>query len=91
MALLLTTSVKKPTGLKHLAFLLVGLGVDELSVSPSSILSVKKVIRSIAFKDALEVADAATKEEKGAVIKEILLGRLKQILDQTKEKGKKEE
>ena len=40
-------------GTPHLAFLLIGLGVDELSVSPSSILSVKKLIRMYTFKDAL--------------------------------------
>jgi phosphotransferase system enzyme I (PtsI) len=72
----------------HLAFLLIGLGVDELSVSPSSILSVKKLIRSVDFKDAIETADEALKEEKASVIKELILSRLNQIL-YSKEKGKK--
>lgn len=72
----------------HLAFLLIGLGIDELSVSPSSILSVKKLIRSVEFKDALETADAALKEEKSSVIKELILSKLNQIL-YSKDKVKK--
>ncbi len=76
-------------GEPHLAFLLIGLGIDELSVSPSSILSVKKLIRSIDFKDALEIADAVLKEDRGTAIKEIILSKLNSIL-YSKEKGKKE-
>jgi phosphotransferase system enzyme I (PtsI) len=75
-------------GAPHLAFLLIGLGIDELSVSPSSILSVKKLIRSILFKDALETADAALKEERGSLIKDMILTKLNQLL-YVKEKGDK--
>jgi len=75
-------------GAPHLAFLLIGLGIDELSVSPSSILSVKKLIMSILFKDALETADAALKEERGSLIKDMILTKLNQLL-YVKEKGDK--
>ncbi len=70
-------------GAPQMAFLLVGLGVDELSVSPASILPVKKLIRSINFKDALELADAVLKMEKAAGIKEYLMARLNSLLYDT--------
>lgn len=41
------------------AVLLAGFGLDEFSMSPSSILKVKKVIRSIGYEYAKEVADTA--------------------------------
>jgi len=75
-------------GAPHLAFLLIGLGIDELSVSPSSILSVKKLIRSVSFKDALDTADEALREDRASVIKDMILTRLNQLL-YAKEKGEK--
>lgn len=75
-------------GVPHLAFLLIGLGIDELSVTPASILSIKKLIRSVNFRDALEVADAVLKMEKGSEIKEYLLTRLNSMLyENDKEKA----
>jgi phosphoenolpyruvate-protein phosphotransferase (PTS system enzyme I) len=38
--------------------LLVGLGLDELSVVPAVLPEIKKIIRSIKYKDAKKVADA---------------------------------
>ncbi len=67
-------------GAPHLAFILIGLGIDELSVSPSSILSAKKLVRNISFKDALEEAEFALKQEKGAVISEHVMASLDKIL-----------
>ncbi len=67
-------------GEPHLAFLLLGLGVDELSVSPASILQVKKIIRNINFKDAFEVAEKVLKMEKTEEIKEVILKRIKLYL-----------
>jgi phosphotransferase system enzyme I (PtsI) len=75
-------------GAPHLAFLLIGLGIDELSVSPSSILSVKKLIRSVSFKDAIDTADEALREDRASVIKDMILTRLNQLL-YAKEKGEK--
>ncbi|MCX8093794.1 MAG: phosphoenolpyruvate--protein phosphotransferase [Candidatus Goldbacteria bacterium] len=67
-------------GEPHLAFLLLGLGVDELSVSPASILQVKKLIRNINFRDAFEVAETVLKFEKTEEIKEFILTRIKSYL-----------
>ena len=44
-------------GNPYSALLLVGLGVDELSASPSSIPGIKKIIRSISYSHARQVAD----------------------------------
>ena len=44
-------------GNPYSALLLVGLGVDELSASPSSIPGIKKIIRSISYSHARKVAD----------------------------------
>ena len=37
----------------------LGLEIDELSMSPLSILQIKKLIRSVSFKDAKALADKA--------------------------------
>jgi len=70
----------------YLAFILIGLGVDELSGNSASLLSVKKMIRSIKFQNALETADAALKMEKAADIKSFLTAKVNQLLYET-EKG----
>lgn len=67
-------------GEPHLAFLLLGFGVDELSVSPASILQVKKIIRNINFRDAFEVAETVLKMEKTVEIKELIFKRIKSYL-----------
>jgi len=67
-------------GEPHLAFLLLGLGVDELSVSPASILQVKKVIRNVNFKDAFQVAETILKMEKAEEIKDLLYKSVKSYL-----------
>ncbi len=40
-------------------YLLVGLGIDELSMNPSSILQVKNMIRNISYSEAKEIASKA--------------------------------
>jgi len=70
----------------YLAFILIGLGVDELSGNSASLLSVKKMIRSIKFQNALETADAALKMEKASDIKSFLTAKVNQLLYET-EKG----
>lgn len=67
-------------GEPHLAFLLLGFGVDELSVSPASILPIKKIIRNINFRDAFEVAEKVLKMEKAEEIKELIFKRIKSYL-----------
>ena len=76
-------------GAPHLAVLLIGMGINELSVSPASILSVKKVVRSINFKDSIVMADKALKMKRSADIKGFIMSKLNQILYSDKEKGKK--
>lgn len=52
-----------------LAALLVGLGADELSVSPSLVPAVKHLIRSLKLSEARRLADFALKEENtGAIL-----------------------
>jgi phosphotransferase system enzyme I (PtsI) len=75
-------------GTPQLAFLLIGLGVDELSVSPSSILPVKKLIRSINFQDAFETAEAALRMERAADIKVFLIEKLNKLLYETDKENK---
>jgi len=60
--------------------------VDELSGNSASLLSVKKMIRSIKFQNALETADAALKMEKASDIKSFLTAKVNQLLYET-EKG----
>ena len=43
------------------AVLLLGLGLDELSMSPTSILEVKKIVRSVTMQEAEELADTVMK------------------------------
>lgn len=64
-------------GEPHLVFLLLGFGVDELSVSPASILQVKKIIRNIKFRDTFEVAETVLKMEKTEEIKKFIFSRIK--------------
>lgn len=66
-------------GAPHLAFLLIGLGIDELSVGPSSILATKKLVRNISFKDALEEAEFALKQDKASIISEHVMASLDKI------------
>jgi phosphotransferase system enzyme I (PtsI) len=67
-------------GEPHLAFLLLGFGVDELSVSPASILQVKRIIRNVNFRDAFEVAETVLKMEKIEEIKEVIFSKIKSYL-----------
>jgi phosphotransferase system enzyme I (PtsI) len=60
--------------------LLIGLGLDEFSVAPSVLPEIKKIIRSVKFKDAKKIADKVlsfcteieTKEYLASVLKERL-------------------
>ncbi|RMD51092.1 MAG: phosphoenolpyruvate--protein phosphotransferase, partial [Ignavibacteria bacterium] len=52
--------------------LLVGLGLDSISVSPAAIPHTKKIIRSINFKDAKKIAEECLQMETENEIKEVL-------------------
>jgi phosphotransferase system enzyme I (PtsI) len=54
--------------------LLVGLGLDELSVIPSVLPEIKKIIRSIRYKEAVRIAEKALTLKTETEIKEFLAG-----------------
>jgi len=47
------------TGDEYSAVILLGLGLDEFSMSASAIPKVKKIIRSISYKEAQRIAEEA--------------------------------
>jgi phosphotransferase system enzyme I (PtsI) len=57
--------------------LLLGLGFDELSVSPTAIPQVKRVIRSLSWEDARNLADGVLKMERAPEIHTALMKFLK--------------
>ncbi len=58
------------------AYLLVGLGVDELSMNSAAILNVKNLIRKIKFQDAIEAAENALKMKNSNEIRTYLKEKL---------------
>jgi phosphoenolpyruvate-protein phosphotransferase (PTS system enzyme I) len=63
------------------AFLLIGLGVDSLSVGPSSLAEIKKVIRSIHHSKARAAAEAALSATTPQAVVEALVAELSGDLD----------
>jgi phosphoenolpyruvate-protein phosphotransferase (PTS system enzyme I) len=63
------------------AFLLIGLGVDSLSVGPSSLAEIKKVIRSIHHSRARAAAEAALSAATPEAVVEALVAELRGDLD----------
>jgi phosphotransferase system enzyme I (PtsI) len=62
--------------------LLVGLGFDELSVSPFLVPEVKTVVRSITYADARAVAEEAVELESAAAVRTLTLSRMGKLLPQ---------
>jgi len=62
-----------------LALLLMGLGLDSLSMSPLNILQIKTLIRSISFDQAKEVAQAALSLSTGQEVEEFSKARLHEL------------
>src|SRR5690606_35615316 len=63
------------------AFMLIGMGIESLSVGPSALAEIKKVIRSVHREKArLAVADVLRADSAEAVVK-ILTARLREDLD----------
>ena len=60
------------------ALLLLGMGVDALSMSPASLARVKLVIRSFTLQRARELLDAALRMEDGFAIHRLINGSLKE-------------
>ena len=59
------------------SLILVGLGINELSMNPGSILNIKKLIRSITLEEAKKVADHVMSMESSDEIENYLNGEIK--------------
>jgi len=66
-------------GNPYTALLLVGLGVDELSTSPAAIPGIKKLIRTISYKEARKVAQIVLSFNSVGKIKNYLSSRIEEI------------
>ena len=62
-----------------IAMLLVGLNIDEISTSPFVLPKVKKVVRSISFKQAQEIARQALEFQTGTEVREFITSQLRNI------------
>ncbi len=62
-----------------LALILLGLDLDEFSMTAYNILQIKQMIRSISFKDAKEVAEKALNLSTGVEVEEFSKSRLKAL------------
>ncbi len=62
-----------------LALILLGLNLDEFSMSPLSLLQIKKLIRSVHYKDAQVLANEVLKLATGKEVEEASVARLKQL------------
>lgn len=61
-----------------LALLLLGLGLDEFSMSPGCILQIKKLIRSVKLSDAKALAQKALTLSTGREVEELSLSKLRE-------------
>jgi len=61
------------------ALLLLGLGLDGFSMSPLNILQIKKLIRSVHFKDAQEIAQKALNLSTGQDVENLTKSKLQEI------------
>ncbi len=62
-----------------LALLLLGLGLDEFSMSPMSILQIKKLVRSVHYADAQAVAQKALNLCTGQEVEEMASAKIKEL------------
>jgi len=62
-----------------LALILLGLGLDEFSMSSVNILQIKKMIRSVKFKDAKELAQKVLSLSRGSEVEELGMVRLREL------------
>jgi phosphotransferase system enzyme I (PtsI) len=72
-----------------LALILLGLGLDELSMSPVAIPEMKYLIRNIKFKDPKEVAERALSLSTGAEVEKFINGELIKIVPALKKMMRK--
>lgn len=62
-----------------MALILLGLNLDEFSMSPLSLLQIKKMIRSVNYKDAQALSNEILKLSTGKEVEEYSLARLRQL------------
>ncbi len=63
----------------YLAFLLLGMGIDDLSMSASSILQIKKLIRSVRLSDAQRLAEEAMSLSTSQEVEEYVTAKVKEL------------
>jgi len=63
-----------------LAFLLLGMGIDEFSMSAASILTVKRMVRSVKMQDAQRIAYEAMQLATGPEVEEFIEAQLRKFL-----------
>ncbi|NQT32721.1 MAG: phosphoenolpyruvate--protein phosphotransferase, partial [Candidatus Omnitrophica bacterium] len=63
-----------------LTMILLGLGLDEFSTSPIAVPEVKKVIRSVNFSDAKEIAEIARTFSTGEEVRKFAKARLMELV-----------
>ena len=66
------------SGEPFLALLLLGMGLDEFSMTASSMLQIKKLIRSVNFKDAKNLAEQVLSLPTAQEVEELSKMRLKE-------------
>ena len=67
-------------GYPVMAMLLVGLGIDQLSMSPFSLPPIKKAIRSVTFVQAQEIAEKAMEFKTSEEIKNYAREKIKLLI-----------
>jgi len=63
----------------HLVLILLGLNLDEFSMNPLSILQIKKLVRSVNYRDAQRLADEVLGLSTGEEVEEISKAKLKEL------------
>ena len=63
-----------------LAFILLGLGLDEFSVSPIILPEVKRIIRSVKYEEAKKIATKALSLSTGKEVQEMAIAKLKKLV-----------
>ncbi len=67
------------SGEPSLALLLLGLGLDEFSMTALNVLQIKKLVRSVNYKDASEIANQALGLSTGTEVEEFSSKKLKEL------------
>ena len=63
-----------------LTMILLGLGLDEFSTSPIAVPEIKKIVRSVSYEQAKEIADKALSFSTGKEVREYAKARLRELV-----------